>query len=134
VKSFDILSGVRTRRTHQDSFSATMPMPWVISLAHPSQYGIRPPWLATCSINPVLNSRARQLLENNGVFFLHDFDQIPGAHLPTHSRMFCTLLDLTPEKRAKPVVVYGIAGFMQSCPSLVRFFIANPFLLSAFRA
>lgn len=88
--------------------------------------------IAACPIYPTFNGQTGQLLENNWVFQLEYLDQVPRAPISPDRWMLNSTIDLTPQERAEPVVIYGIACLMFSGTSFVFLLLANLFFLHTF--
>ena len=88
--------------------------------------------IAACPIYPTFNGRTGQLLKNNWVFQLEYLDQVPRAPISPDRWMLNSTIDLTPQERAEPVVIYGIACLMFSGTSFVFLLLVNPFFLCMF--
>ena len=89
--------------------------------------------IAACPIYPTFNGQTGQLLENN-VFQLEYLDQVPRAPISPNRWMLNSTIDLTPQERAEPVVIYSIACLMFSGTSFVFLLLANPLFLCTFWA
>ena len=111
-----------------------MVMALMIPIFSFTQCCFRPLGCSARSIYPVLDGRATQLLENNWISLLEHFDKIPRAHIPPNRGMLHCSVDLAPQERAKPVVVYGFACLVFSRSSFVLFLLTDTFFLRAFRA